>query len=91
MYSEKNATLTMKAEDGRINVTLTVSLDNVLSDIPPPPPRYSSPSYQRRRARRAEERRLASEEAAKTATATREDSPRELKQLRKSIRPLQLQ
>ena len=77
LYSEKNAILSMNSEAGKVNVTLTVTLDNVLSDIPPPLPRYLPPSYQRSRGRRAEERRLASEEAAKTATATREDSPRE--------------
>ena len=37
LYSEKNATLTIKSEAGKANETLTVSLDHVSSDLPPPP------------------------------------------------------
>ena len=78
LYSEKNATLTIKSEAGKADITLTVSLDHVSSDLPPPPLQYhrpSPPTPERRCARRAKEQSLAAEEAAKISATNSEEEP----------------
>ena len=55
MFAEKDATLTVKSESGRVQVSLSVELGHVLSAEPPLHCR-NGPSRQRRRKRRAEER-----------------------------------
>ena len=61
LYSEKDATLTVKAEAGRVQVSLSADLGHVLSVDPSlyhheHPHCRNGPSQQRRRARRAEAR-----------------------------------
>ena len=59
MFAEKDATLTVKSEAGRVQVSLSVDLGHVLSVEPPHLPHLhcrNGPSRQRRRKRRAEER-----------------------------------
>ena len=76
LYSGKNASLTIQSEAGKANVSLTVSLDHISSDLPPPPPneyRSCPPTRVRRRARRDEDRRWAAEEAVRIAAPTTEE------------------
>ena len=58
LLSEKDATLTVKSEAGRLPVSLSVDLGHVLSERGPPHHhhRRNGPSQQRRRERRAEKR-----------------------------------
>ena len=58
LFAEKDATLTLKSEAGRVQVSLSVDLGHVLPEEPLHLPHLhctNGPSTQRRRARRAEE------------------------------------
>ena len=59
LFADKNVTLTLKSEAGRVQVSLSADLGHVLPAEPPHLPHLhcrNGPSRQRRRARRAEER-----------------------------------
>ena len=76
LLSEKDATLTLKSEGGRTNVTLCVDLGHVLSEPGPLPPHHArnGNSRSRRREKRAELRQLAAADAEKVDTTTAVDT-----------------
>ena len=74
ILAEKNATLTLKSEAGRAQVTLSVDLGHLLPEANPHQPHRgrNSPARQRRRERRAAARHDA-KEAAKSAEQADEE------------------
>ena len=69
LIAEKDATLTLKSESGRGQVTLSVDLGHLLSRDGTHPPHHArnGPSRSRRRERRGEARLQAAAEAAKSS------------------------
>ena len=82
VLAEKNATLTLKSEAGRTDVTLTVDLGHLLADAGPQQPYHgrNGPARRRRRERRAAARQEA-EEASKREENAKTDATNETKLL----------